>query len=78
MTLINDLVSVIMTNYNTPEEMLREAVESVLNQTYSNFEFIIVDDGSTDASGEICDRYAQQNPEWIRVIHKENQGLISA
>lgn len=69
--------SVLMPVYNV-ERYLPEAVESVLRQTYSDFELILVDDGSKDAGGSICDRYAEQYPEQVRVIHKENQGLISA
>lgn len=69
--------SVLIPVYNT-EKYLEKCLQSVLNQTYQDFEIIIVDDGSTDGSGEICDKYMVDYPEIIKVIHKENQGLISA
>lgn len=69
--------SVLIPVYNT-EKYLEECLQSVLNQTYQDFEIIIVDDGSTDCSGAICDNYQKDYPEKIIVIHKENQGLISA
>ena len=69
--------SVLIPVYNT-EKYLEECLQSVLNQTYQDFEIVIVDDGSTDNSGLICDRYQEQYPDKIKVIHKENQGLISA
>ena len=50
----------------------------MLAQTYKNFEIILVDDGSTDASGRICDDYAEKYPEVVKVIHKPNEGLVSA
>ena len=59
------------------EVYIRACIESVLNQTYGNFELIIVDDGTPDRAGVICDAYAAQDHR-IHVIHKENQGLISA
>lgn len=52
------MISVIMLTYNR-ENMVGRAIESILNQTYQNFEFIIVDNGSTDQSGEIADSYAE-------------------
>ena len=69
--------SVLIPVYNT-EKYIEECLQSVLNQTYQDFEIIIVDDGSTDSSGEICDSYHKKYPNKIKVIHKENQGLISA
>lgn len=62
------LVSVIMPVYNYGK-YLRYAIESILNQTYSNFEFIIIDDASTDNSYEIVCRYKEQYPKKIKVIH---------
>ena len=70
------LISVIIPIYNV-EEYLRECVDSVLNQTFSNFEIILVDDGSTDSSGEICDEYVEKD-ERITVIHQKNGGLSVA
>lgn len=63
--------------YNV-EKYLGQCIESMLSQTYKNFEIILVDDGSTDSSGKICDDYAKQYPEIIKVIHKQNEGLVSA
>ncbi|MBP5366491.1 MAG: glycosyltransferase family 2 protein [Bacteroidales bacterium] len=65
-------VSIIMSVYNT-ESYLRKALDSVVAQTYSDWEFIIVDDGSTDKSGEIIDTYAS-NDSRIKVVHKANTG----
>lgn len=70
------LISVIIPVYNV-ENYLRECVDSVLNQTYQNFEIILVDDGSTDGSPTICDEYATSD-ERIRVIHQSNGGLSVA
>lgn len=62
--------------YNV-EKYIAECIESVLNQTYTDWQLILVDDGSTDLSGAICDKYANDNCK-ISVIHKPNGGLISA
>ena len=70
------LVSVIIPVYNV-EQYLDECVQSVLCQTYRNLEIILVDDGSTDRSGVICDEYAQKDDR-VRVIHKKNGGASSA
>ncbi len=76
MGLKKGLISVIMSNYNTPEEYLRDAIESVLNQTYSEFEFIIVDDCSSDNSLEIIKSY---NDPRITVIKNEtNLGITKS
>lgn len=69
--------SILVPVYNV-EKYLAQCIESVLEQTYTNYELILVDDGSKDQSGIICDQYAKQHPEKIKVIHKENGGLISA
>lgn len=68
--------SVIVPIYNV-EQFLCKCVDSVLNQTYSDFELILVDDGSTDKSAEICDSYIAKDHR-IKVIHKANGGLVSA
>lgn len=70
------LVSVIVPIYNV-ELYLVECIESILEQTYTNYEIILVNDGSTDSSGSICDKYEKQNNN-IKVIHKKNGGLSSA
>lgn len=69
--------SILIPVYNV-ETYLPQCLDSVLAQTLRDFEVILVDDGSTDGSGAVCDRYQQSEPNRIRVIHKENQGLISA
>ena len=69
-------VSVIVPVYNV-EKYLRKCVESIKNQTYQNLEIILVDDGSTDCSGKICDDLSQTDDR-IVVIHKENGGLSDA
>ena len=69
-------ISVIIPVYQV-EAYLRDCVDSVLAQTFSDFEIILVDDGSPDSCGSICDEYAQQDPR-IRVIHQENGGLSAA
>ena len=68
------LFSICIPVYNT-SKYLDECLDSVLNQTESDYEIVLVDDGSTDGSGAICDRYASEYPN-IRVIHKENEGLM--
>jgi glycosyltransferase involved in cell wall biosynthesis len=69
-------LSFIVSVYNT-EQYLEECVNSILNQNVKNSEIILVDDGSTDESPDLCDRYASQY-ESIRVIHKKNGGISSA
>ena len=75
-TMVNQsLISVIVPVFNV-QLYLHEAVESVIHQTYENLEIIIVDDGSTDGSGSLCDEYSM-DPR-VRVIHQENRGLSNA
>ena len=69
-------ISIIVPVYNV-EKYIRQCVESVLEQTYQNFELILVDDGSPDNCGKICDTYAKGDSR-IKVIHKENGGLSDA
>lgn len=71
------LFSVIIPVYNV-EKYLSFCLDSVLGQTFSDYEVILIDDGSTDSSGRICDDYANRFPDRFRVQHKPNQGLISA
>jgi len=70
------LISVIIPVFNT-EKYLAECLESVLNQTYHKLEVIIIDDGSTDSSGEIIDRFAAED-ERVKAVHKENMGRSAA
>lgn len=70
------LFSIIVPVYNV-EQYLSECIDSILEQTYGNFELFLVDDGSTDSSGKICDEYKSKDQR-ITVIHKENGGHISA
>jgi len=73
---MNDLISVIIPIYKV-EPYLRRCVDSVINQTYKNLEIILVDDGSPDNCGKICDEYAKRDNRII-VIHRENGGLSAA
>lgn len=68
----NSMISIIIPVYNV-EKYLEQCVDSLLNQTYSNTEIILVDDGSTDGSGAICDKYKELDARVV-VIHKENAG----
>ncbi len=70
--------SILVPVYNV-EKYIEQCVESLLGQTCNaDFEIILVDDGSTDSSGKICDSYACSHPSIIKVIHKKNEGLVSA
>ncbi len=69
-------ISIVIPVYNV-ERFLRDCIDSVINQTYQNLEIILVDDGSTDGSGRICDEYEKMDKR-IRVIHKCNGGLSDA
>lgn len=71
-----DVISVIVPVYNV-DHYLRNCLNSILNQSYKNIEVILVDDGSTDTSGLICDEYAGIDTR-IKVIHKKNEGVSSA
>lgn len=70
------LISVIVPVYNVAE-YLDECLESIVNQTYRQLEILVVDDGSTDGSGDMCDRWAERDDR-IRVIHQPNGGLSAA
>lgn len=69
-------ISVIMPVYNS-EKYLYEAINSILRQTFKNFELILVDDGSSDSSGDICDYYKKVDSR-VKVIHQSNRGISSA
>ena len=69
-------LSVVIPVYKV-EKYLPDCVESVLAQTFRDLEIILVDDGSPDNCGELCDEYAARDPR-VRVIHQENKGLSQA
>ncbi|WP_330163424.1 glycosyltransferase family 2 protein, partial [Streptococcus pneumoniae] len=69
-------MSIVVPVYNV-EKYLKKSIESVLNRTYQNIEILLVDDGSTDSSGKICESFSKVDPR-IRVFHKENGGLSDA
>lgn len=71
-----DKISVIIPVYNV-EQYIRKCLDSVINQTYKNLEILLIDDGSTDSSGKICDEYAAFDSR-IKVFHKINDGSSSA
>lgn len=73
---MKDLISIIVPVYNV-EKYLEKCIDSIINQTYSNLEIILVDDGSPDNCGKICDEYAEKDNR-IKVIHKKNGGLSDA
>lgn len=70
------LISVIVPVYNT-EKYLHRCIDCILAQTFSDFELLLIDDGSTDSSGEICDEYAKKDNR-VKVFHKPNGGASSA
>lgn len=72
----NNLISIIVPVYNV-EKYIEQCLESLINQSYRNLEILLIDDGSTDKSGEICDNYSEKDNR-IRVIHKTNGGLSDA
>ena len=71
-----NLISVIIPVYNS-EKYLRACLDSVINQTYKHLDIILINDGSTDQSGYICDEYAKKDSR-IKVIHQNNQGVSAA
>lgn len=73
---MQELISIIIPIYNV-EKYLKRSVDAILNQTYQNLEVILVDDGSTDQSGAMCEEFARQDAR-VKVIHKENGGSSSA
>lgn len=73
---MNEKITVIVPVYNV-KKYLRQALDSIINQSYKNYKVVIVDDGSTDGCGKICDEYADIDSR-IKVIHKTNGGLMSA
>lgn len=72
----NPVISVLMSTYNTPEEWLSEAIESILNQTFSDFEFLIVDDCSTQSIDNIKNKYTDSRIKWIH--NEKNLGLTKS
>ena len=71
------LISLIVPVFNV-EKYLKRCLDSLISQSYKNIEIILIDDGSTDESGKICDRYAKEHSNIIKVLHQENQGLSMA
>lgn len=69
------LISFLVPVYNV-ENYIEKCINSILSQKGADFEIVLLDDGSTDNSGEICDAYAKEYPDIVRVIHKENEGLL--
>ena len=72
---MSPLVSVIIPVFNV-KMYLKEALDSVIHQSYSNLEILVIDDGSTDGSGALCDYY-KQDPR-VRIVHQDNKGLSAA
>lgn len=70
------MISIIVPIYNS-EKTLSQCIDSILSQKYSDFEVLLIDDGSTDNSGQICDAYSQKDKR-IRVFHQKNQGVSAA
>lgn len=76
MKMQNPLISVIVPIYNS-EKYLNNCINSIINQTYENLELILINDGSTDSSSEICNKWAKTDSR-IKVLHNENSGASSA
>ena len=72
----NPIISIIVPVYNV-EHYLPKCIESILNQSFADFEVWLIDDGSSDNSGKICDEYACKDAR-IRVVHKQNGGVNTA
>ena len=70
------MISIIIPIYNV-EKYLEKCLDSILNQTYKNLEIILIDDGSTDNSPNICNSYCEKDKR-IKIIHKNNEGVSSA
>ena len=70
---MNIVISIIIPVYNV-EKWLNKCIDSILVQSYKNFEIILVNDGSTDKSGDICDKYSKEDNR-IKVFHNKNKGL---
>lgn len=71
------LLSVVIPVYNL-ESLVSKCVESILSQSFQDYEIILVNDGSKDSSGTICEQFNSNHPDKVRVVHQENQGLSSA
>lgn len=74
--MVDEMISVIVPVYNR-EHTISKCVNSILNQTYRNFELILIDDGSTDKSGDLCDDFSKQDSR-VKVFHQENKGVSAA
>lgn len=70
------MISIIVPIYNA-EKYLHRCIDSILEQTFSDFELLLIDDGSTDQSGVICNKYALKDKR-VRVVHQENGGEMAA
>lgn len=73
---MEELISIVIPVYNV-EKYIEECLDSIINQTYDNIEIILIDDGSTDNSGNLCDEYARKDKR-IKVVHKKNAGASDA
>lgn len=74
---MSSFVSIVIPVYNVDKNLFQMCVHSVLDQTYRDFEVILVNDGSTDSSDELCDKFAKADSR-VRVIHQKNQGVSAA
>lgn len=72
-----DKISIVVPIYKVPEQYLRKCIDSLINQSYENIEILLVDDGSPDSCGIICDEYGKRDNR-VQVIHKKNGGLSAA